>query len=378
MIVVHIVFFKLFRNCILCTQHSIVYFLNQKSNDTLYFSIDSFNYIIKYDNRVIMSNNSEIKLVKNIFVNNYFSSISFIKKFQTKFLQKKKNFLGKIKNFFLKNKIDDIFFQKLEKKLLMYDFGVETTNKIVNHLMMKYKNNFFKNESDVYCELKQFLLSILNTAPSNILSTKTDCPYIIFVVGVNGVGKTTTIAKLAYLYKNMGKSVVLCASDTFRAAAIEQLKILGEQISVPVVTGVSGTDPSAVIFDAIQYAKSKNCDILLIDTAGRLHNQLHFMEELKKNLSVIKKQVLYAPNEILLVLDACNGQNSFIQTKLFYKYLGEIHGLVLTKLDGTAKGGVIFSILDKLSIPIKYIGVGENLIDLYLFDPKKFILDIFP
>ncbi|CAL4317807.1 Signal recognition particle receptor FtsY [Buchnera aphidicola (Pterocallis alni)] len=362
----------------MCTKHSIVYFLNQKSNDTLYFPINSLNDIKKYDNNFIIPGNSEIKFVKNIFVNNYFSSISLIKNFQTKLLQKKKNFFGKIKNFFLKNKIDDIFFQKLEKNLLMYDFGLETTNKIVNHLIWKYKNNFFKNESDVYCELKKFLLSILNIPSSKISNITTDYPYIIFVTGVNGVGKTTTIAKLAYLYKNMGKSVVLCASDTFRAAAIEQLKILGEQISVPVVTGVYGTDPSAVIFDAIQYVQSRNYDILLIDTAGRLHNQLHLMEELKKNLSVIKKQVLYAPHEILLVLDSCNGQNSFVQTKLFYKYLGEIHGLVLTKLDSTAKGGVIFSISDKLSIPIKYIGVGENLIDLYLFDPQKFILDIFP
>ncbi|WP_343128214.1 signal recognition particle-docking protein FtsY [Buchnera aphidicola (Takecallis taiwana)] len=292
----------------------------------------------------------------------------------------KNNFLFKIKKFFLKNTLNDLFFEKLEEQLLQYDFGVFVSKSIVNNIFKKYKNNVLKDESDIYLELKDSLYKILNKPILNrdiIVKSTQHNPYIILLIGINGVGKTTTAAKLAYFYKNLGKSVALSASDTFRAAAIEQIKAWGDKISIPVFCKQYGTDPSSVIFDSIDFARTNKIDVLIIDTAGRLHSNINLIYELQKNIRVIQKKMSANPNEVLLVLDACNGQNSFTQTELFFQHISNITGIILTKLDGTAKGGIIFSIIEKFSIPIQYFSNGENLSDFYKFDAKDFIESIF-
>lgn len=293
---------------------------------------------------------------------------------------KKNNFFFKIKKFFLKNTINDTFFKKLEEQLLKFDCGVEVSNKIIRSIFEKYKNNEFNHEKDIYHALKKNLFKILNKSnlgdQGSYPSIK-DSPYIILLIGVNGVGKTTVAAKLALFYKNLGKSVALVASDTFRAAAIEQIKYWGNKISVPVFFKKYGTDPSSVIFDAIEFAYLKKVDILIIDTAGRLHNKINLIKELQKNVRVIQKKINFAPNEILLVLDARNGQNSLVQAELFLKNIQKITGIVLTKLDGTAKGGIIFSISEKCLIPILYFSNGEKLSNFYSFNAIDFIENMF-
>ncbi|QCI20775.1 signal recognition particle-docking protein FtsY [Buchnera aphidicola (Hyperomyzus lactucae)] len=293
-----------------------------------------------------------------------------------KSLNKTKKFLGDgINNIFLSKKIDKILFEELEEKMLLADIGVYTTDRIINNLIKDIKRKDLNSPEKLYFVLKENMHRILKKVevPLKILNNK---PFIILVTGVNGTGKTTTVAKLAKKYKSEGKSVMLAAADTFRAAAIEQLQILGKLNKIPVIAQRSGSDPAAVIFDAVKSAKSKKIDVLIIDTAGRLHNKLHLIEELQKIVRVIKKIDVSAPHETMLIIDACNGQNTIQQTDIFHKALN-LTGIVITKLDGTAKGGVIFSLADQFNIPIRYIGIGEKIRDLGVFNSKEFIKAIF-
>ncbi|WP_367681697.1 signal recognition particle-docking protein FtsY [Buchnera aphidicola] len=301
---------------------------------------------------------------------------NFIEKLRTQ-LKKTRDYLGlEIKNIFSKSEVDVILFDKLEEKLLSSDIGVKTTNFIISRLKSEVVENNIKNTEAVYDLLKIHMLKMLSKFEKTINLERFHCPFIILIVGVNGVGKTTTIGKLAAKYKKMGKSVMLAAGDTFRAAAIEQLQEWGLKNNISVISQHINADPAAVVFDAIKSAQAKKIDILIIDTAGRLHNNLHLMNELKKIKKVVKKIDISFPHEIILVVDACSGQNTVQQTKLFHESLN-LTGIIITKLDGTAKGGIIFPIANEFSIPIYYIGIGEKMDDLKLFDSKKFIESIF-
>ncbi|WCG90868.1 signal recognition particle-docking protein FtsY [Proteus terrae] len=272
-------------------------------------------------------------------------------------------------------KIDDELFEELEEQLLIADVGMETTTKIITSLTKHATHKDLKDAEALYGKLREEMSDILSKVdkPLNIEGKK---PFVILMVGVNGVGKTTTIGKLARQYQAEGKSVMLAAGDTFRAAAVEQLQVWGERNNIPVVAQHTGADPASVIFDAIQSAQAKGVDVLIADTAGRLQNKSHLMEELKKIVRVMKKLDEEAPHEVMLTLDASTGQNAVSQAKLFNETVG-LTGLTLTKLDGTAKGGVIFSIADQFSIPIRYIGVGEGIEDLRPFKADDFIEALF-
>ena len=272
-------------------------------------------------------------------------------------------------------KIDDELFEELEEQLLIADVGMETTTKIITSLIKHATHKDLKDAEALYGKLREEMGDILSKVdkPLNIEGKK---PFVILMVGVNGVGKTTTIGKLARQYQAEGKSVMLAAGDTFRAAAVEQLQVWGERNNIPVVAQHTGADPASVIFDAIQSAQAKGVDVLIADTAGRLQNKSHLMEELKKIVRVMKKLDEEAPHEVMLTLDASTGQNAVSQAKLFNETVG-LTGLTLTKLDGTAKGGVIFSIADQFSIPIRYIGVGEGIEDLRPFKADDFIEALF-
>ncbi|HHQ6609871.1 TPA: signal recognition particle-docking protein FtsY [Morganella morganii] len=272
-------------------------------------------------------------------------------------------------------KIDDDLFEELEEQLLVADVGVETTRKIITSLTQHASRRDLKDAEALYVKLREEMGEILATVdkPLEIGDKK---PYVILMVGVNGVGKTTTIGKMARQYQAQGKSVMLAAGDTFRAAAVEQLQVWGERNNIPVVAQHTGADPASVIFDAIQSAKAKGVDVLIADTAGRLQNKAHLMEELKKIVRVMKKLDEDAPHEIMLTLDASTGQNAVSQARLFNEAVG-LTGLTLTKLDGTAKGGVIFAIADQFGIPIRYIGVGEGIEDLRPFKAGDFIEALF-
>ncbi|MCG9949397.1 signal recognition particle-docking protein FtsY [Providencia rettgeri] len=272
-------------------------------------------------------------------------------------------------------KIDDDLFDELEEQLLIADVGVDTTRKIINNLTAHASRKDLKDAEALYGKLREEMSDILAKVdkPLVIEDKKT---YVILMVGVNGVGKTTTIGKLARQYQSEGKSVMLAAGDTFRAAAVEQLQVWGERNKIPVVAQHTGADPASVIFDAIQSAQAKGADVLIADTAGRLQNKSHLMEELKKIVRVMKKLDENAPHEIMLTLDASTGQNAVSQAKLFDEAVG-LTGITLTKLDGTAKGGVIFSIADQFGIPIRYIGIGEGIEDLRPFKADDFIEALF-
>nr|WP_250326237.1 signal recognition particle-docking protein FtsY [Morganella morganii] len=272
-------------------------------------------------------------------------------------------------------KIDDDLFEELEEQLLVADVGVETTRKIITSLTQHASRRDLKDAEALFVKLREEMGEILATVdkPLEIEDKK---PYVILMVGVNGVGKTTTIGKMARQYQAQGKSVMLAAGDTFRAAAVEQLQVWGERNNIPVVAQHTGADPASVIFDAIQSAKAKGVDVLIADTAGRLQNKSHLMEELKKIVRVMKKLDEDAPHEIMLTLDASTGQNAVSQARLFNEAVG-LTGLTLTKLDGTAKGGVIFAIADQFGIPIRYIGVGEGIEDLRPFKAGDFIEALF-
>ncbi|MCA6964225.1 signal recognition particle-docking protein FtsY [Pectobacterium carotovorum] len=272
-------------------------------------------------------------------------------------------------------KIDDDLFDELEEQLLVADVGVETTRKIIGSLTEHASRRQLKDADTLFVKLKEEMAEILAKvdAPLNI-EGKT--PYVILMVGVNGVGKTTTIGKMARQFQAHGKSVMLAAGDTFRAAAVEQLQVWGQRNNVAVVAQHTGADSASVIFDAIQAAKARGVDVLIADTAGRLQNKAHLMEELKKIVRVMKKLDEDAPHEVMLTLDASTGQNAVSQAKLFNEAVG-LTGITLTKLDGTAKGGVIFAIADQFAIPIRYIGVGEGIEDLRPFKADDFIEALF-
>ena len=278
-------------------------------------------------------------------------------------------------NLFRGKKIDDALFEELEEQLLIADVGFDTTQKIIGALTQQASRKELKDADALHELLKQEMKSILDGVdkPLNIDSHK---PFVILMVGVNGVGKTTTIGKLARQFQQQGKSVMLAAGDTFRAAAVEQLQVWGERNNIPVIAQHTNADSASVIFDAIQAAKAKKIDVLIADTAGRLQNKSHLMDELKKIVRVIKKQDETAPHEIMLTIDAGTGQNAISQTKLFNEAVG-VTGMALTKLDGTAKGGIIFSIADQFNIPIRYIGVGEKIEDLRPFVADDFINALF-
>jgi len=273
-----------------------------------------------------------------------------------------------------KSTVDDEILDRLEELLLTADIGIDTTLKIIDLLEMRVARDKYLNIAELESILREEIESLV-TIP-NQPEQNTTLPHIILVVGINGVGKTTTIGKLAALYKQAGKRVILGAADTFRAAAIEQLKMWGERVGVPVVAHAMHTDPSAVAYDTVQKAMQEQVDVAIIDTAGRLHTKVNLMNELSKIRRTIEKLIPSAPHEVLLVLDATTGQNAFIQTKAFTEATA-VNGLVVTKLDGTAKGGVVIGVIDQFRVPVKYIGVGEQIDDLQLFDEKEFVETLF-
>ena len=279
-------------------------------------------------------------------------------------------------SFFRGKKIDDDLFEELEEQLLVADLGMPTTTKIINNLTQHASKKQLKDADLLYQQLKVELADVLKPVSQPLEIDSSKKPYVILMVGVNGVGKTTTIGKLARKFQQEGKSVMLAAGDTFRAAAVEQLQVWGERNYIPVVAQSTGSDSASVIFDAMQSAHAKGIDILIADTAGRLQNKNHLMDELKKIVRVMKKYDESAPHEIMLTLDAGTGQNAISQAKLFNEAVG-LTGIALTKLDGTAKGGVIFAIADQFNLPIRYIGVGEKIEDLRPFNAEEFIEALF-
>ena len=279
-------------------------------------------------------------------------------------------------SFFRGKKIDDDLFEELEEQLLVADLGMPTTTKIINNLTQHASKKQLKDADLLYQQLKVELAEVLKPVSQPLEIDSSKKPYVILMVGVNGVGKTTTIGKLARKFQQEGKSVMLAAGDTFRAAAVEQLQVWGERNHIPVVAQSTGSDSASVIFDAMQSAHAKGIDILIADTAGRLQNKNHLMDELKKIVRVMKKYDESAPHEIMLTLDAGTGQNAISQAKLFNEAVG-LTGIALTKLDGTAKGGVIFAIADQFNLPIRYIGVGEKIEDLRPFNAEEFIEALF-
>ncbi|PKG85001.1 signal recognition particle-docking protein FtsY [Colwellia sp. 75C3] len=272
--------------------------------------------------------------------------------------------------------IDDDLFEELETHLLLADVGVETTMKIIDSLTQSASRKQLKDASALYDLLKIELKKIIADVSQPLVIPEGEGPFVMLMVGVNGVGKTTTIGKLAKQFQAQGKSVILAAGDTFRAAAVEQLQVWGDRNGIPVIAQHTGADSASVIFDAISAAKARKVDVIIADTAGRLQNKAHLMEELKKVVRVMKKLDVNAPHEVMLTLDAGTGQNALSQTKLFDEAVG-LTGLTITKLDGTAKGGVIFAVADKHSIPIRYLGVGEGIDDLRPFDGDDFIEALF-
>lgn len=272
--------------------------------------------------------------------------------------------------------IDDELFEELEEQLLIADVGMDTTVKIIDSLTEKATRQQLKDGEALYDLLKDEMADILAKVEQPLVVDSSKTPYVILMVGVNGVGKTTTIGKLAKQFQAQGKSVMLAAGDTFRAAAVEQLQVWGERNSVPVVAQHTGADSASVIYDAIESAKAKGVDVVIADTAGRLQNKANLMEELRKIVRVMKKIDDSAPHEIMLTLDAGTGQNAISQAKLFSD-VAPLTGITLTKLDGTAKGGVIFALADQFQIPIRYIGVGEGIDDLRPFETQEFINALF-
>ena len=279
-----------------------------------------------------------------------------------------------------KSKVDDDVLDNLEEVLISSDVGVDTTLKIIQRIEERVARDKYVSVSELNKILRDEIAALLtenNSTDNDNWDLPTDhSPYVILVVGVNGVGKTTTIGKLAYQFKKAGKKVYLGAADTFRAAAVEQLTIWGEGVGVPVVKQQMGSDPASVAFDTLSSAKANSADVVLIDTAGRLHNKVGLMNELKKIKDVMKKVLPQAPDEVLLVLDGSTGQNAFEQAKQF-SAVTQITSLAITKLDGTAKGGVVIGISDQLKVPVKYIGLGEKMEDLQLFNKTQFVDSLF-
>ena len=279
-----------------------------------------------------------------------------------------------------KSSIDDDVLDNLEEALVGADVGIETTVALIDRISDRVKKDKYLGTADLNRIMQEEMAGILVDAPSSLASgfdlQGMPKPYVMLVVGVNGVGKTTTIGKLAHQFKAAGKSVVLGAADTFRAAAVDQLTIWSERVGVPIVKQAMGSDPASVAFDTVQSGIARGADVIIIDTAGRLHNKLHLMEELSKIRRVIKKQLPEAPHEVLLVLDGSTGQNALEQAKHFTAAT-EVTSMAVTKLDGTAKGGVVLAISHQMNIPVRYIGVGEKIEDLLVFDKKEFVHTLF-
>jgi fused signal recognition particle receptor len=275
-----------------------------------------------------------------------------------------------------RKKIDEDFYEELEEILIGADVGVNTVLKLIDELRNEVKKRKIEEPNELQPILSEKLIELLKGDSNASLNMAKQGLTVILFVGVNGVGKTTTIGKMAHMFKSQGKKVMLAAGDTFRAGAIEQLEAWGQRVGVDVIKQQSGSDPAAVMFDALQAAKNRGVDVLLCDTAGRLQNKVNLMEELNKIFRVIQREVPEAPHEVLLVLDATTGQNALTQAKLFGDKTG-LTGLVLTKLDGTAKGGIVVAIRQELNIPVKYVGLGEKMDDLQQFDSEQFVHALF-
>jgi fused signal recognition particle receptor len=275
-----------------------------------------------------------------------------------------------------KKEIDDELLEDLETQLLTADVGIDATRQIIDDLTARVARKQLNDGDALFAALKEDLAAVLAPCNQPLEIPQSDSPFVILMIGVNGVGKTTTIGKLAKRFQEEGRSVMLAAGDTFRAAAVEQLQVWGERNNIPVVAQHTGADSASVIFDALQSAQSKNIDVLIADTAGRLHTKGHLMEELAKIKRVLGKLDADAPHEVMIVLDATTGQNALAQTEQFHAAIG-LTGITLTKLDGTAKGGIIFSIANKTKLPIRFIGVGEGIEDLRPFDADEFSRALF-
>jgi len=320
--------------------------------------------------------------------------MSFFKKLKEKFseqttttTEKFKQGLTKTRNSFSEKvndlvaryrEVDEDFFEELEDVMIQADIGVETVMELIDKLKFEVKRRNIKDTSEVQSVISEKLVEIYESGEerSAEMNIQEDALTVVLFVGVNGVGKTTTIGKLAHKYKAEGKKVLLAAGDTFRAGAIEQLEVWGERVGVEVIKQGAGSDPAAVMYDAVQAAKSRKADILLCDTAGRLQNKVNLMKELEKVKKVIEREIPGAPHEVLLVLDATTGQNALMQTKTF-KEATDVSGIVLTKLDGTAKGGIVIAIRNELGIPVKFVGLGEQMDDLQEFDSEQFVYGLF-
>lgn len=310
------------------------------------------------------------------------TSVSFFSRLRQSLSRTKESIGIGFASLFAGKKIDSDLYEELETQLLIADVGITTTTKIINSLTESAKLSQLKNGDALYDLLKEQMKALLEPVSKPLdLTTQNDDngnkePFVILMIGVNGVGKTTTIGKLAKQFQREGKKVMLAAGDTFRAAAVEQLQVWGERNNIPVVAQQTGSDSASVIFDALASAKAKGVDVLIADTAGRLQNKNHLIEELKKVVRVMKKINPNAPHEVMLTLDASTGQNAVSQTRIFNEAVG-ISGINLTKLDGTAKGGIIFSLADQFGIPIRYIGIGEGIDDLRPFEAQQFVDALF-
>ena len=282
----------------------------------------------------------------------------------------RKNIADKLGTLILGQKIDETFLEELEEALIASDVGVETAAFVLKDLTERFKRQELSTPDQVRARLKHLLFEILSSETSKFAVVAS--PSVVLVIGVNGTGKTTTIGKLAHRLQSQGKQVMLAAGDTFRAAASEQLSIWGERAGIPVIKHQEGADPSAVVFDAVTAAKARAVDVLIVDTAGRLHTKSNLMEELKKVKRIISRELPGAPHETLLVLDGNTGQNALVQARMFHEAIG-VTGIVLTKLDGTSKGGIVFAINKELGIPVKFVGIGEAIDDLREFEPKEFV-----
>jgi len=299
----------------------------------------------------------------------------FFAKLKEGLTKTRENFVGKIEEVFTgRKRIDEELYDELEEALIGSDVGVHTSLELVERLRKEVKKRKLSLPSELNEVLQELIAELLGEEET--LNFAEQGPSVILVVGVNGVGKTTTIGKLANRLKKDGKRVILAAGDTFRAAAIDQLEVWGERSGIEVIKHREGSDPAAVAYDAVQAAKSRNVDVVIVDTAGRLHNKVNLMEELRKVKRVIEREIPGAPHEVLLVLDATTGQNALQQAKLFQEVAG-VTGIVLTKLDGTAKGGVVLGIRGETQIPVKWIGIGEGIEDLRPFVPRDFAAALF-
>lgn len=300
-------------------------------------------------------------------------------KFKEGLTKTRNNFSEKVNDLVSRyRKVDEDFFEELEEILIGADVGFETVMELIDELKKEVKRKNIQDPKEVQDVISEKLVAIYENGEeeSSSINMQAEGLTVILFVGVNGVGKTTTIGKLAHKYKEEGKKVLLAAGDTFRAGAIEQLEVWGDRVGVDVIKHTEGSDPAAVMFDAVQAAKSRQADILLCDTAGRLQNKVNLMKELEKVKRVIEREVPGAPHEVLLVLDATTGQNALVQAKTF-KETTNVSGIVLTKLDGTAKGGIVLAIRNELHIPVKFVGLGEKMDDLQGFDPEKYVYGLF-